>query len=203
LLPDGRTSFQGLQKGDSDGTIVFFAFDLLHVDGETLDAVPLEARKQRLLDVLPRGETPLRHSDHVTGNGPGAYADACRRGLEGIVSKRRDAVVTPGRSRSWVKVKCVARQEFVIGGFTEPQGRRQGLGALHIGYFDDGRLAWAGKVGTGFTERSARELRARLDPLVQPTCPFEPAPRGAVARAARWVRPMLVAEVAFTEWTDA
>ncbi len=203
LLPDGRTRFQGLQKGGGEGTLVFVAFDLLHVDGETLDTAPLEARKERLAALLPKGASPLRYSAHVVGNGADAYADACRTGLEGIVSKQRDAVVSPGRSRTWVKVKCLARQEFVIGGFTEPQGRRQGLGALHIGYHEDGRLVWAGKVGTGFTDTSARELRARLDALVQSACPFDPAPRGAMARAARWVTPVLVAEVAFTEWTDA
>ena len=121
--------------------------------------------------------------------------------LEGIISKRRDAPVTAGRSRAWVKVKCVGRQEFVIGGFTDPQGSREGIGALLIGHHEDGRLVWAGKVGTGFTARSARELRARLDPLVQESSPFTPVPRGT-ARGAHWVRPELVAEVAFTEWTE-
>lgn len=204
LLPDGRTSFQGLQNASrAGGTLVYYLFDLLFVDGQNLAGEPLEVRKTRLRRVLPAGASPLRYSDHLVGNGAHVFAEACKAGLEGVIAKRRDQPWTGGRSRTWVKVKCLARQEFVIGGFTEPQGTREGLGALLIGHYDAGRLVWAGKVGTGFTATSAAALRARLEPLVQPTAPFSPAPRGALAREARWVRPDLVAEVAFTEWTDA
>ena len=202
-LPDGRTSFQDLQNAARRaGALTYFAFDLLWLDGDDLAALPLEVRKARLQALLPADDdSPLRYSTHVVGHGPRVHQEACRARLEGIISKRRDAPATPGRSRSWVKVKCLGRQEFVIGGFTEPQGAREGLGALLIGYYDGGRLAWAGKVGTGLTAKSARDLRARLEPLAQEISPFTPAPRGADARGAHWVRPELVAEVAFTEWT--
>ena len=204
LLRDGRTSFQALQNtGRGQGELVYFLFDLLWVDGEDLSPRSLEDRKARLKSILPRAKSPLRYSDHVIGNGPRAHAEACRAGYEGIISKRRDAPSSPGRSRTWVKVKCLGRQEFVIGGFTEPQGSREGLGALLIGHHDRRRLVYAGKVGTGFTVQAARDLRARLEPLVQDASPFSPAPRGADVRGAHWVRPELVAEVAFTEWTDA
>jgi len=200
--PDGRTSFQDLQNaGRRKSHLSCFLFDLHWIDGEDLRPLSLEARKARLEALLPRrGAAPLRYSTHVIGHGASVHAEACRAGMEGIISKRRDAPVTPGRSRTWVKTKCVGRQEFVIGGFTDPQGAREGLGALLIGHHQDGRLVWAGKVGTGFTTRSARELRARLEPLVQETSPFTPSPRPA--RGVHWVRPELVAEVAFTEWTE-
>ncbi len=199
----GRTSFQGLQNtGRHKGTLTYFVFDLHWLDGEDLSSLPLEQRKARLNELLADAPLPLRFSPHVIGGGPRAHADACRAGLEGIIAKRRDGAVAPGRGRSWVKVKCMGRQEFVIGGFTEPQGARQGLGALLIGHHQDGRLVWAGKVGTGFSVASARALRARLDPLVQEHAPFTPVPRGAAVRDVHWVRPELIAEVAFTEWTD-
>ncbi|AMY08266.1 putative ATP-dependent DNA ligase YkoU [Luteitalea pratensis] len=201
-LPDGRTSFQGLQNtGRRKGALTCFLFDIHWLDGEDLTSLPLEERKARLEPLLARRrKSPFRYSTHVIGDGTRVHAEACRARMEGIISKRRDAPVTPGRSRAWVKVKCVGRQEFVIGGFTDPQGAREGLGALLIGHHEDGRLVWAGKVGTGFTTRSARELRTRLDQLVQETSPFTPPPRGAAG--AHWVRPELVAEVAFTEWTE-
>jgi bifunctional non-homologous end joining protein LigD len=203
LLPDGRTRFQGLQKGqDAEGVLVYFAFDLLALEGRDVRPQPLEARKALLRGLVPATTSSIRYADHVVGQGPRVFADACRAGLEGIISKKRDAPWTAGRRRDWLKIKCVARQELVIGGFTEPQGAREGIGALLVGYYDGGRLVWAGKVGTGFTAASARDLRARLDALVQDACPFDPAPRGAAVRTARWVTPALVAEVAFTEWTD-
>ena len=201
-LPDGRTSFQDLQNtGRRKGALTCFLFDIHWLDGEDLTSLPLEERKARLEPLLAaRRKSPFRYSTHVIGHGARMHADACRARMEGIISKRRDAPVTPGRSRAWVKVKCVGRQEFVIGGFTDPQGAREGLGALLIGHHQDGRLVWAGKVGTGFTVQTARELRARLDPLIRQTSAFTPAPRGV--GGAHWVRPVLVAEVAFTEWTE-
>jgi bifunctional non-homologous end joining protein LigD len=201
-LPGGRTSFQELQNAARRRARPnCFLFDIHWIDGEDLRPLPLERRKARLEALLAaRGTSLLRYSSHVIGRGAWVHGEACRAGLEGIISKRRDAPVTPGRSRTWVKTKCVGRQEFVIGGFTDPQGAREGLGALLIGHHQGGRLVWAGKVGTGFTTRSARELRARLDPLVQESSPFVPAPRAG--RGVHWVRPELVAEVAFTEWTE-
>ena len=129
------------------------------------------------------------------------FKEACRRALEGIVSKRRDRPYEPGRGQSWRKVKCVREQEFVVGGFTEPKGARTGLGALLLGVHErDGTLVYAGRVGTGFTEASATQLRRRLDRLRTRDSPFGLRPPGAAE--AHWVKPELVAQVSFTEWTD-
>jgi bifunctional non-homologous end joining protein LigD len=207
VLPDGRTSFQDLQNAFSGGTrrgLVYFAFDLLHVDGETLTRRPLLERKEQLLRLVgkPGARTRIRYSEHVVGEGGRTFAEACRLKLEGIISKRCDSEYKAGRSDAWVKTKCVLRQEFVIGGFTDPEGARQGIGALLAGYYDDeGRLVFAGKVGTGFTTASARELRRKLDAIEQPGCPFTPRPAGWLGRNAHWVKPALVGEVVFSEWT--
>lgn len=201
-LPDGRTSFQALQNpGSQRGDLCYFVFDLLWLDDEDLAPLPLEVRKARLQSLLAQAPDPFRYSTHVVGHGPRVHAEACRAGLEGIIAKRRDAPATAGRSRTWVKVKCLGRQEFVVGGYTDPQGARAGLGALLIGHYEEERLVWAGKVGTGFTARSATALRDRLAALERPTSPFTPAPRGAGVRGAHWVAPTVVVEVAFTEWT--
>jgi len=205
VLPDGRTSFQSLQNAGGDtprGTIVYFVFDLLRHDGKPLDRLPLAERKERLRQLIGRRTTGrLRYSSHVEGHGEAFFKEACRMGLEGIVSKRRDLPYTAGRKGGWVKTKCVLRQEFVIGGFTDPEGMRAGLGALLIGYYADGALVFSGKVGTGFTHAGALDLRKRLDALEQRACPFVPPPAGAPGRHAHWVRPALVCEVVFTEWT--
>ncbi len=204
LDAEGRSSFQALQAaiGDARGDIRYFVFDLLHLDGYDLTPSPLVARKAALAPLVA-GAGPVRYSEHVDGGGKRFFDKACRSRLEGIVSKRRDSPYVAGRSKAWLKVKCGQRQEMVVVGFTRPRGTRQGLGALVVGvYGDDGRLAYAGKVGTGFTAAVLAELRARLDGLATGGKP--PAVDGvppAVARETRWVRPELVAEVAFTEWT--
>jgi bifunctional non-homologous end joining protein LigD len=205
LLPNGTTSFQALQNalsGGDPGRLVYFLFDLLHLDGRDLTGATLEARKAVLQPLLPsRPDAPIRYSSHVVGRGDAFFEEACRRSLEGIVSKRRDRPYEPGRGTSWLKVKCVREQEFVVGGFTEPKGTRTGLGALLLGVYEtDGNLAYAGKVGTGFTGTSATELRRRLDRLRIRESPFRARPPGA--GAARWVKPEVVAQVSFTEWTD-
>lgn len=206
LLPDGRTSFQALQNafsGASRDNLIYFVFDLLHLDGEDIARLPLEERKARLQQLLaPVGKSLIRYAEHVVGNGLEFFAQVCRHGLEGVVSKRRDRPYEPGRGGGWVKVKCIKRQEFVVGGFTDPKGSRAGIGALLIGVYDDhGALVFAGKVGTGFTQRSAQDLRHQLDRLEQRECPFAIRPEGWLGRHAHWVKPTLVAEVAFTEWT--
>jgi bifunctional non-homologous end joining protein LigD len=206
VLPDGRTSFQALQNasGAARGTLRYFVFDLLFLDGEDLSGLPLLDRKARLEALLgaPGASAVIRYAPHVAASGADVLRAACRSGLEGIVSKRADAPYRPGRNAGWLKAKCVARQELVIGGFTEPEGAaREGIGALLVGVNAGGALRFAGKVGTGFTNASARALRRRLDRLVKQECPFTPAPRGWLGRNAHWVRPELVAEVAFTEWT--
>jgi bifunctional non-homologous end joining protein LigD len=205
LLPDGRTSFQALQNafaGPGRGSLAYFAFDLLHLDGEDVAQLPLEDRKAALRRLLGDGAGIVRYAPHVVGGGEAAFREACRLGLEGIVSKRRGEPYRPGRGASWVKTKCVLRQELVVGGFTDPEGAaRDGIGALLVGTFEGRELRFAGKVGTGFTNAGARALRARLAPLATAECPFTPPPAGRPARNAHWVRPELVCEVAFTEWT--
>jgi len=205
LLPDGRTSFQALQNAFSGGApiqIVYFVFDLLHLDGEDISSQPLDERKARLRRLLGKTDGGLRYADHVVGRGAQVFAAACGQAAEGIVSKRRDRPYQPGRGLAWVKTKCVQRQEVIIGGFTEPQGARHGIGALLVGVRGGDRLVYAGKVGTGFSQTAARELRARLEEIEQRDSPFAARPAGGVGRAAHRVRPELVADVAFTEWTE-
>jgi bifunctional non-homologous end joining protein LigD len=206
VLPDGRTSFQALQNmlsSESSGAVLaYFVFDLLRIEGDRLESLPLEERKARLLKLVGRRKTaPVRYSDHVIGRGDEFFKQACRAGLEGIISKRRDQPHHPGRHRDWLKTKCVLRQEFVIGGFTDPEGSRQGIGALLAGYYEGDRLTFAGKVGTGFTHQGALDLRRRLGAVEVKASPFTPPPAGVLARRAHWVKPAFVCELAFTEWT--
>ncbi|HEV8631301.1 MAG TPA: DNA ligase D [Thermoanaerobaculia bacterium] len=211
---DGRTDFQGLQQasgGGSDDRLLYFAFDLLHLDGYDLSHAALLARKQALQALLaaipPPGREALRYSDHVEGEGRPFFAQACRHHLEGIVCKRADAPSRSGRGRDWLKVKCLAEQELVIVGYTEPRGSRQGLGALLLGVHEPGArrrpgaLRFAGKVGTGFDDATLHDLLRRLRPLERATPAVVNPPRGYKARGVHWVEPQLVAQVAFTAWT--
>jgi bifunctional non-homologous end joining protein LigD len=182
VLADGRTSFQALQNAFSGGphTLRYFVFDLLHLDGEDLSGRPLRERKARLEALLASVPAPLRYASHAAGSGAALLREACRLGLEGIVSKRADAPHRPGRSGGWTKAKCLARQELVVGGFTEPEGSREGVGALLVGYWQGGALRFAGKVGTGFTRESAgRSARAS-------TVCAAPRRRSTRRRAAGW-----------------
>src|SRR5215212_10196395 len=203
VLPDGRTSFQLLQNAFAGegprASLAYFVFDLLRLNGQRLERLPLIDRKERLRRLIGRRKTArVRYSEHVAGNGEQFFDQACRLGLEGIISKRGDQPYHPGRHGDWVKTKCVLRQEFVIGGFTDPEGARAGIGALLAGYYDDHkRLVFAGKVGTGFTTASAVDLRRRLEPLEQPICPFTPRPATGISNRAHWVKPSLVGEVVF------
>ena len=205
VLPDGRTSFQALKNtgaANNRGTLVYFVFDLLRLNGKNPEGLPLEERKAMLKKLVGgRSTGRIRFSEHIEGSGEAFFAEACRAGLEGIVSKRRDQPYRAGRHGGWVKTKCVQRQEFVIGGFTDPEGMRAGIGALLIGYYEGDRLVFCGKVGTGFTHKLALELRAKLERIEQKTCPFMPPPAGWLGRNAHWVKPALVCEVVFTEWT--
>jgi bifunctional non-homologous end joining protein LigD len=207
VLPDGRTSFQALQNSFSGGTragLVYFAFDVVRLESPGIQRRPLEDRKRELFRILgrPRARARIRYSDHVVGGGARMFDQACRLGLEGIISKKRDAPYKPGRSDAWLKTKCILRQEFVIGGFTDPEGSRQGIGALLVGFYERGALVFAGKVGTGFTVETARRLRRQLEAIETQASPFTPRPPGALGSRAHWVRPDLVAEVTFSEWTD-
>jgi bifunctional non-homologous end joining protein LigD len=218
LAADGSSSFAALQQAlgrHAGGPLVCYLFDLLHLDGIDLTACPLEQRKSLLARLLARAgrdeTTTLRFSDHVVGRGAEFHRQACRHGLEGVVSKRREAPYHPGRHRDWLKIRCSQRQELVIGGFTEPSGSRAGLGSLILGVYpvpgaaaQGGKLAHAGRVGTGFDRRTLTALRGRLEALETDEAPFAD-PRAAAAggsrRGVHWVRPELVCEVAFTEWT--
>ena len=204
LLPDGRTSFQALQNAFSGAAtnLAYFVFDLLALDGDDLTALPLIERKERLRKLVGKKRGIIRYSDHVEGSGREFFQLACKQGLEGIISKRRDSKYTGGRGGAWLKTKCILRQEFVIGGYTDPEGARTHIGALLVGYHEDGKLVYAGKVGTGFTQKLLVELKRQLEPLEARTCPFSPEPPRAWTGPGRhWVQPRLVGEVAFSEWT--
>jgi bifunctional non-homologous end joining protein LigD len=206
LLPNGASSFQALQNfmsGPGKGELAYMIFDLVYLDGSDLTGAPLEERKAALAKLLSAARdraTVLRYSDHVVGAGSDFFEHACRMGLEGIVSKRRDAPYRGRRGAEWLKIKCLKRQEIVIGGYTDPEGSRVGIGALLGGVYEDGRLSYAGKIGTGFSRDTLRDLKKRLTALDQDVSPFTPRPTG-VGRP-HWVKPELVAEVSFSEWTS-
>ena len=203
---NGVSDFQSLQNALSElrsAKLVYFVFDLLYLDGYDLRHVVLSERKRLLKELLERSNTAIRYSPEVRGSGAEVFKQSCARGLEGIVSKRLDAVYHSGqRTRHWVKVKCLHRQEMVIGGFTDPQGSRQAFGALMLGVYDKGELRYAGKVGTGFDDRTLTALYQKLLPLEQQRPPFINPPRGFEAKGAHWIKPALVAESQFTEWSE-
>jgi bifunctional non-homologous end joining protein LigD len=193
-----QTSFARLQqRGERPARVFYYVFDALRVDGEDVTHQPLRERKARLRKAL-RFADPIRLTTHRNRDGEAYYAEACRKGWEGLIAKRADSPYTHGRSRDWLKFKCSAEQELVIGGYTAPRGTRTDLGALLLGYYDDGKLRYAGKVGTGFTQATLRELAGELAPLRRDTSPFADEVR---ERTATWVEPQLVAEVGFSEWT--
>ena len=181
----------------SGGALAYVVFDVLHAGGEDLRPLPLLERKERLRALLGWGDV-LRYSEHVEGDGAALLADACARGLEGLIAKRADSPYVERRSRDWLKLKCSLEQELVIGGFTPPKGAREELGALLVGHYEGDVLRYAGKVGSGFDRATLRDLAGKLAPLRRERAPFADAPR---LRAVTWVEPELVAQVAFTEWT--
>ncbi len=209
VQPDGRTSFpklaSALQSGaDEEGGIVYYVFDLIYLDGYDLTGVPLFRRKEALRRLLA-GSPPdarVRYVEHVQGLGKEFFNGTCELALEGEIAKRRDAPYRPGRGRDWLKVKCTRRQEFVIGGFTERAGGHGGIGALLLGHREEagGPLHYAGRVGTGWDERTMTELRGRLDELRQETAPFVDPPEGKAAAGVTWVDPHLVGEVEYLSW---
>jgi bifunctional non-homologous end joining protein LigD len=190
----GRDRFGGGEGGE----LFLYAFDVLFAGGRDVRSLPVEERRA-VLEGLLRWRGPLRITEQVTGDGAELLAEACRDGWEGLIAKRLGTPYVSTRSRDWLKLKCTRAQELVIGGFTAPRGSRTDLGALLVGHFEGGRLRYAGKVGTGFTRATLQELSERLAPLVRETSPFEP--QKGIPRAATWVEPELVAQVAFMEWT--
>lgn len=203
LDDEGRSSFQKLQMWETDptGTLAYCAFDLLALDGKDLTSEPLLERKKRLKALLGDRGGAVRYSDHVLGRGKAFFREAVRRGLEGIMAKDARSSYEPGvRTASWLKIKAQRRQELVIVGYTEPRGTRKNLGALILGFYDDGALRYAGHVGTGFSSETLKDLRRRLDPLVREDSPLARVP--PTNAPVRWVEPRLVAEIAFREWTE-
>jgi DNA ligase D-like protein (predicted ligase) len=177
--------------------VFYYLYDLLHFDGTEAARLPLRMRKQLLRDAFDY-EDPLRFSAHRDTEGEKYFEYACSRGWEGLIAKRADSPYHHGRSSDWLKFKCVSGQEFVIGGYTDPQGAREGLGALLLGYYDGTGLRYAGKVGTGFDQRTLRKLRSALGDLEVAESPFTESLPGP---GIHWTRPALVAQVGFSEWT--
>ena len=176
-----------------------YLFDLLYADGQDTRPLPLSERKELLADALVF-KGPLRFTEHRERDGEAYWTQACQDGWEGLIAKRADAPYRGGRSRDWLKFKCENAQEFVIGGYTDPRRSRVGFGALLLGYYDGGDLVYAGKVGTGFDNDTLRRLHGMLARQEQDRAPFS---RGRpAARGVHWVRPALVGQVAFTEWTE-
>ena len=197
------SAFSSLQAALSNrGPLRYFAFDLLHLDGEDLKEAPLVERKARLRSLLKSlpPDAPVAYSEHVRGNGRKVFAEMCRRGMEGIIAKKAQSVYRNRRTTTWLKIKCTRRQEFVIGGFTPSTKRGRRFASLIVGTREEGRLRYRGRVGTGFSESDQQELAALLGKRRRKNSPFADAP-AAVARRAAWVRPELVAEVDFTEFT--
>src|SRR6202044_1091711 len=205
---DGQTSFSMLQQRlgvahptpalIKDYPVTYYIFDVLFADGRDTRGLPQRDRKERLHALLDF-TGPLRYTEHRVGDGEAFYRQACVDGWEGLIAKRADAPYAAGRTRNWLKFKCIAGQEFVIGGYTDPQGSRLGLGALLVGYYDaDGRLCYAGKVGTGFSTASLRSLHESLSALERDTSPFASGrpPRAGV----HWAEPRMVAQIEFADW---
>jgi bifunctional non-homologous end joining protein LigD len=206
LKPDGRSDFQELQNAMKAGRaqrMVYYLFDILFADGFDLTSVPLLERKKFLQRLISSAKGNIVYSTHAVGSGDDYFREACKLGLEGIISKRADRPFYSGRSADWLKVKCQRREEFVVGGYTDPAGSRIGFGSLLVGYYDDERhLKYAGRVGTGFDTAALRQLTARLEKLEQDRSPFaDLRTKTGDARHAHWVKPRLVAQVEFTEWT--
>ena len=208
LDDEGVSQFQALQNAfDARRTheLVYYAFDIIHLNGRDLKHVRLEQRKEilhALLAEFPR--TSIRFSEHLQGSGSDIMTQACRMRLEGVIAKRRESLYRPGRNSDWLKIKCGQRAEFVIGGFTAPRGRRQDFGAILVGYYDaKGHFVYAGRVGTGFDNDALAQLHEKFTRLVVEKTPFVVnAEAVGPRRGVHWLAPKLVAEVAFGNWTD-
>ena len=216
LDAEGRSSFQLLQARDMErrkSPVYFYAFDLLQLDGGSLIALPLKARKDVLEKLCADAGDPIRYSAEIGDDARALLEEVKRRGLEGIVAKQRNSVYEPGRrSGAWIKLKCVNEQEFVIGGYTPPEGSRKYFGAILVGYYKENRLMFAGKVGTGFTANSLSMLHKKFRAEERDDCPFEDLPSKqngkwvqaitpSMMRKLHWVNPVFVCEIKFAEWT--
>src|SRR6266699_563756 len=212
----GRSSFQLLQAREMEGRkspVYFYAFDLLQLDGTDLVGLPLDARKNVLEELCGDAGDPIRYSGAIGGDATRLLEEVKRRGLEGIIGKQRNSVYEPGRrSGAWIKLKCVNEQEFVIGGYTPPQGARKHFGAVLVGYYENKKLVFAGKVGTGFTAKSLVTLHKEFRAEERADCPFVDLPSKqngqwvqgitpSMMRKMHWVNPVFVCEIKFAEWT--
>jgi DNA ligase D-like protein (predicted ligase) len=210
VLPDGRTAFNLIQNASDtgEGSLVYFLFDLLYLNGEDILDLPVVDRKAQLATLLSGAPDALHYNDHQIGHGPAFHRLACEHGLEGIVSKRVTGRYEPDR-RTWLKTKCLNREEFVVVGWSEPEGSRHRIGALLLGYYTpDGKLIYAGRAGTGLPVAELERLWRRLQPLQVNKMPLSvPPPRGSrfgsplVLSRVHWVRPEMVVEVSYAEWT--
>lgn len=205
----GLSNFQQLQNSLKTGdvrSLVYYVFDVPYLEGYDLTDVPLIARKKvlasQLLSANPDNDGTIRYSDHIQGQGASVLQHACRSEMEGIVAKRADGAYQQYRSPSWLKLKCTKQQEFVIAGYSQPEGSRVGFGALLLGYYDGRDLQYAGRVGTGFTTQSLKQIVTQLKKRRIDKPPFSNPPTGSERRGVTWVKPELVGEVAFTEWTS-
>jgi bifunctional non-homologous end joining protein LigD len=194
-----QTSFARLQqRGERPVAVFYYVFDILHLAGEDTTGLPLRERKALLRRTLAF-HGPVRLTPHRNADGEALFREACRKGWEGLIAKRADRPYTGARSHDWLKFKCSNEQELVIGGYTEPRGSRVVLGALLVGYFRNGQLRYAGKVGTGFDRAALEDLGRRLRPLRREQSAF--VDDDVPTRGTTWVEPRLVAQIAFTEWT--
>lgn len=206
LDSSGRASFQRLQQSINKGggsALIFHIFDLIYIEGYNLTRCSLRERKavlEELLAPLDEGGL-LRYSDHIEGHGAQFFKEACKLGIEGIVSKQAESKYESTRSRNWQKVKCIKRQEFVIAGYTLSD-KGIPFSSLVLGVYDKGKLIYAGRAGTGYTNAMRVELKKKLDRIASDKRPFEVIPKDPDLRKAVWAEPKLVGEVAFTEWTD-
>jgi bifunctional non-homologous end joining protein LigD len=181
-------------------SVELYLFDCLFYEGIDLTGLPLLDRKKVLRDVVWY-DGPVRFAPYRTTGSAAMYREACAKGAEGIIAKRAESRYVSGRSADWLKIKCVRQQELVIGGYTGPQGAREHLGALLVGYYDGGKLRYAGKVGTGYDRDTLAMLYRKLVPLHRRTSPFAPGP--VPGGEVQWVMPRLVAQIGFGEWTEA
>ena len=216
LDDDGRSSFQLLQALELEGRkspVRFYVFDLLQLDGKSLIKLPLRQRKEVLAKLCEGVADPIRFSGEIGSDATKLLAEVKRRGLEGLIGKQRNSLYEPGRrSGAWIKLKCVNEQEFVIGGYTPPQGSRKYFGAILVGYYRDKKLFFAGKVGTGFTAKSLSILHEKFEAEERDDCPFVDLPSKqngkwvlgiapSMMRKMHWVNPIFVAQIKFSEWT--
>ena len=204
LAENGTTNFADLQAAFQNGAknmLTYFCFDLLHVDGHNVRELPLRQRKEILGGVLAEADNDvLRLSEHLETDGGDLFRKACELHAEGIVSKKATGRYASGRGSDWLKMKCLHEQEFVVGGFTLPSNGIHGVGALLLGYYSEGKLVYAGRTGTGFTQKTHKLLRDKLESLIQTAMPFAKVPADS-KRGARWVEPKLVVQVRFATWT--